>query len=387
MSVRCLEANDRIGGRVFTVHDALSPLPIELGAEFIHGRPRESWDMVESAGLLVCEHTGLEDDDPSDAAEKLLKLSAATGRRDEAFGDVLQRSHRRAEVKQRAAAYIEGFNAAPKERISAAALKQDARAAGRIDGGRTFRILDGYRSLVQALIRDLPAIVELNTIVEEIEWRRGSVRVTTSEGEITCRRVIVTVSLGVLKARAIRFDPEPGRIVEAVSELAFGQVYRVTFRFDKAFWEEDERLAKGFLMSREKHFPAWWTPYPVIAPLITGWSAGPAGESLQGTEKAGVVSAALASLGRILDRDIPRPANVYFHDWHQDPFFRGAYSYVPAGAMPARRALAEPVDDTLYFAGEAANTEGHGGTVHGAIASGRRAAQLILTAGSSSARH
>ena len=64
--------------------------------------------------------------------------------------------------------------------------------------------------------------------------------------------------------------------------------------------------------------------------------------------------------------------------WHADPFAKGAYSYVPAHAMNAREALAEPLKQTLYFAGEATETNGHSATVHGAIASGRRAAQQIL---------
>ena len=67
-----------------------------------------------------------------------------------------------------------------------------------------------------------------------------------------------------------------------------------------------------------------------------------------------------------------------FTTWHADPFSRGAYSYVPAGALSARARLSEPVEDTLYFAGEATDLAGYGGTVHGAIASGRRAAGQIL---------
>jgi len=91
-----------------------------------------------------------------------------------------------------------------------------------------------------------------------------------------------------------------------------------------------------------------------------------------------VIAESLESLSRILNRDVPIPAGVYFHDWYSDPFFRGAYSYVPVKAGRARRALATPGEDTLYFAGEAADTTGHGGTVHGAIISGRRAASDLV---------
>jgi len=52
-NVLCLEATGKIGGRILTVHDPLSPVPIELGAEFVHGRPMETWDVITQAGLLV----------------------------------------------------------------------------------------------------------------------------------------------------------------------------------------------------------------------------------------------------------------------------------------------------------------------------------------------
>jgi monoamine oxidase len=68
----------------------------------------------------------------------------------------------------------------------------------------------------------------------------------------------------------------------------------------------------------------------------------------------------------------------HVHNWSTDPFARGAYSYACVGGLEARRKLAEPIDATLYFAGEATNWEGYSGTVHGALASGERAAREIL---------
>ena len=87
---------------------------------------------------------------------------------------------------------------------------------------------------------------------------------------------------------------------------------------------------------------------------------------------------ALESLEQILGTRPAAVTGTWFHDWHADPFARGAYSWVPAGALPARDTLARPVADTLYFAGEATDLLGYGGTVHGAIASGRRAARQII---------
>jgi monoamine oxidase len=243
-----------------------------------------------------------------------------------------------------------------------------------------------------SLLRSIPdhqSIVQLSSIVERVKWRRGLVEVQyksaldNKEAELRCRQLVVTVPLGVLQTTppspgAIRFEPEPGETLEAAGSLKFGDAYRVTFRFEDAFWEENEKFQRiGFLISTEKLFPTWWTTQPVVSPLLTGWTAGSAADELRGSDGPAVAAKALHSLARILGRKVPQPKDVYFHDWHTDPFFRGAYSYVPVNALPAREAVSKPVEGTLFFAGEATDTGGHGGTVHGAIASGVRAAEQV----------
>ena len=87
----------------------------------------------------------------------------------------------------------------------------------------------------------------------------------------------------------------------------------------------------------------------------------------------------MKSLRKIFGESAPRHlAGAHLHDWQQDPYARGAYSYVMAGGAHAREALAEPVARTLYFAGEAADLEGEAGTVAGALQSGRRTALQII---------
>ena len=95
-----------------------------------------------------------------------------------------------------------------------------------------------------------------------------------------------------------------------------------------------------------------------------------------------MVGSALDSLGRLLgvaraDLDTQLEA-AYTHDWQADPFARGAYSYLPVGGLEAQKDLARPVAGTLFFADEATNTDGHNGTVHGAVATGRRAAREVI---------
>jgi monoamine oxidase len=405
-NVRCLEATDRVGGRILTVHDPLAPLPIELGAEFVHGRPPETWDLIRTANLTAYEHTSdaLHIDKGRVVAKKqvgeiadqvLSQMARSAGRKDESFEDYLRHSRQRAEVKKWAQIQVEGFNAAHKKLISVASLNQDTKAAEKIDGDRTFRIVGGYDSIPISLLHSIPdyqSVVQLNSTVKSVTWRRGFVEVQyissfdNQDVTLRCRQIIVTVPLGVLEATpsgpgSIHFEPEPAEILQAARSLCFGQVYRITFRFRNAFWEEDDELKRvGFLVSTDKQFFTWWTTHPIMSPLLTGWAAGSAADQFLDSPRLAVASEALASLARILNRKVPRPDEIYFHDWHSDPFFRGAYSYVPVNALSARKTLAEPVDGTLLFAGEATELNGHGGTVHGAIASGLRAAALVLKA-------
>jgi monoamine oxidase len=254
-------------------------------------------------------------------------------------------------------------------------------------GDRTFRIPAGYDSIAIHLLRSTrnhETIVRLNLIIQRIAWKQGVVNVefkSTLDGtasRLRCRKAIITVSLGVLQAGAIEFDPEPSVRFTAARSLKFGHVYRVAFRFPAVFWEESERFENiGFLISRDKRFSTWWTTHPLISPVLTAWMAASAAEQFRSSTRAYIVKEALGSLARIMHRGIPPPAAAYFHDLRRDPYFRGAYSYVPVNQLTARASLAKPVQSTLYFAGEAAETNGHASTVHGAIASGLRAAELV----------
>lgn len=411
----CLEARDRIGGRILTIRDPLCPIPIELGAEFVHGCPPEIWRIIRAGRLTACDCAGravhLNEGKPKrggDAWEQVERViddmsKAANQGEDRPFADFLAQSSYSEDAKRLAASYVEGFNAARQEIIGIASLAEEARAADQIGGDRSFRILNGYDSATGYLlngIEDIGTKLRLNSIVERIEWKPGDATVRVRSpltGEIErvrTRRVIFTVPLGVLQLtpdtpESIRFDPEPFETLTAARALCFGQVMRVVLRFREAFWESNREIFDaGFLFSDERLFPTWWTPLPVRLPVITGWSAGPHADELLGQTRSTVISEAIASLARITGFNRERLSDLleaaYLHDWHGDPFARGAYSYVPAGALAARKKLAEPVGETLYFAGEATSLDGHGGTVHGAIGSGKRVARQCIASASSS---
>lgn len=271
---------------------------------------------------------------------------------------------------------------------------EDAEASQAIEGDHLFRILSGYDRVPRYLREGAhSARLLLNTVVTTLRWRRGEVETEarTASGQpvetVTARRALVTVPIGVLQAPpgapgAIRFDPEPPNL-KAARRLEMGDVMRLTLRFHEAFWERREGLSEmAFLHALDEWVPAWWTALPVRAPILTAWAGGPPAERYTGRGESFAVEQALSALARVLG--MPRgeiEAQVegwHWHDWRADPYSRGAYSYAPPGGAALRRTLAAPAGDTLFFAGEATDTEGHSAMVHGAIATGRRAAAEIL---------
>ena len=161
-----------------------------------------------------------------------------------------------------------------------------------------------------------------------------------------------------------------------------GQVIKVILCFDSPFWEERGLTNLSFIHARGNAVPTWWTTRPLVAPVLVGWAGGPPAEKLSFEKEDAIRSAATRSLARALKvspSHLERRITASFVcDWQADPFALGAYSYIPAGSITAPAKLAEPVANTLFFAGEATNSDGHSGTVHGAIATGYRAADEIL---------
>ena len=147
---------------------------------------------------------------------------------------------------------------------------------------------------------------------------------------------------------------------------------------------EGQSLAKmTFLFSRDSDFPTWWAFAPLDVPLLTGWAPADAAERLSHLSDDEICQRALISLARVFHRPVEHCreelVHAYTHNWENDAYARGAYSYVAQGGSDTQRELAAPIDNTLFFAGEATNFAGHHGTVHGAIASGYRAAEEIVS--------
>src|SRR5690349_14015562 len=300
--VMVLEARDRIGGRVYTQRLAGCDAPIELGAEFIHGKPPEIWELLENNGKTVYEvdgdnwcvsPRGLRPCDLfSDVEDILSKMDDSLP--DESFLAFLERSFSgRAgdssfdEARQHAIDYVSGFNAADPGLVGVHWLVQEMRAEETTEGDRAFRTENGYDDLLSILrqqVKESGGSIRTNSIVERVEWgsRHAKVHVRNESGKssLVASSVLVTVPLGVLKAKPggpgyIQFDPPlPPEKINTLDKLEMGEVIRVVLRFRDRVWENIQPSPNrnlgdmSFLFSQDEWFPTWWTTMPKKYPLI-----------------------------------------------------------------------------------------------------------------------
>ncbi|HEY0515343.1 MAG TPA: NAD(P)/FAD-dependent oxidoreductase, partial [Thermoanaerobaculia bacterium] len=379
------EARDRIGGRILTHRDPRVAVPIELGAEFVHGEAPITERILREAGLSDSDIAG----DHWQAERGRLRTFNGFWKRidgvlsridpdgqDQSFNDFLaQRAGGRPLARNRTAAreFVEGFHAADPAQLSVLSIAPEPGEEPSESAARIGRVVQGYDRLAEWLARDLGEALHLGSPVAEIAWERGRVELTLgspsagssrSFSRIMARAAVVTVPLGVLQASpdepgGIRFRPEPPRLRETLDLLAMGSVVRLILAFREFPWKGRSDLDRlSFLHTGDRAFRTWWTAYPLRAPVIVAWCGGPRAAELARNQPDEIESMALHALaehfGISRQRIASRLEGVWSHDWSADPLSRGAYSYARVGGSGAARQLAKPVEKTLFFAGEAA---------------------------------
>jgi monoamine oxidase len=393
--VLLLEARNRIGGRLLTRHDPHAALPVELGAEFVHGRPPELLALIDEARLHTFELDGQElcfengRLGPCSQHEAFAILAQMEHYRgpDLSFADYIRAQNPGPHARRRAESYVEGFNAADADDISLHALIRQQQAEDAIEGDRLFRIREGYAALAEYQrdrMLQAGAALLLDTPVTRLRWRPGAVEALTANGQsFRAQRAVLAVPLAILQTRALLLDPQPESHFAAAAQLAMGPVRRISLVFAEPIWATSpDRSQLSFLFADDGLPAVWWTPHPDPSPILTAWVGG---------RQARQIGASEQFLDRTLDRlaailHLPpghvrrQLAAAHAHDWQSDPFTRGAYSYARVHGADASQKLSEPIADTLFFAGEHTDVTGHWGTVHGALRSALRAANQILAA-------
>jgi monoamine oxidase len=415
LAVLVLEARPRVGGRIETHRLTGWPGPLEAGAEFVHGRPPALLAALRAAKAPVAELAPRHD---LVRAGRVRRAGAPWHRafqildrlpdEDISFSEALRRPSAAPrpsrETIEMLTGYVEGFNAADGERISVRGLHRQSRASEEDEGDRLFRLPGGYDALPLDLglrASRAGAQLRLSTVVTRLSWTKDGVRVRARaafagmKSDLRARAAVVTLPLGVLQARppalgAIAFSPPlPSDKRRAITRLAMGNVVKLLVLFrdhlGQGAWKRLPADA-GFLHAPGAAIPTWWVPRPQPARSLVGWCAGPnaarflrsgRGGSDEVTALVRRAAAGLAeALGLPAETVLGQIEDARLYDWAADPYARGAYSWIPVGGLNAPATLAAPLD-SLFFAGEATDAD-RPGTVHGALASGARAARDVL---------
>lgn len=381
LAVQVLEARDRLGGRAVTVPTALG-IAVDTGCEWLHSAERNPWvgiarelgfaidETLPDWGQRVAWHKGEAAQNDWLAAREAFDErceQAAAGEADPPELALLEPGGRWNGLLRAISTWANGTEL---ERVS---VKDHARYA---NSHLNWRVLEGYGTLISAYGATVP--VRLGTAVERIDHGGRSIVVGTASGEIAARAAIVTVSTNLLAAEAIRFLPALPDKLAAAAGLPLGIADKLFLAIegpvdalprDRHLIGHTDRTATGGYRIR----PHGW-------PMIEGYFGGMLATELEREGPERMAAFAIDELVGLFGGDMRRRLRPLANSaWVLDPLANGSYSCALPGHADDRAILAQPVDDRLFFAGEACSIEFFG-TAHGAYLSGVAAAEQVLAA-------
>ncbi|MEJ7737335.1 MAG: NAD(P)/FAD-dependent oxidoreductase [Chitinophagaceae bacterium] len=403
-----LEARDRLGGRIHTLEDPGFDTVAEGGAEFVHGRLSVTFGLLQEAGLTwqaiegdIWRHINgslsREDDFIENGELLTARLRELTEDMSiQSFLDLYFAEEKYTLLKESVRGYIEGYDAGDTSRASAYALRDDWAGEGHEE---QYRVRGGYVKLIRFLEQESRVrgcSIYQSAVVKEIRWQKGHVEIFTESGNrYTGQKCVVTLPLGVLQLSpdnkaAVIFSPALPATNSDFQAMGFESVIKILLQFKVAFWKDGHLKQHsginvknlGWLFSDES-VPTWWTQLPSKSALLTGWIAGPKAQELKQATQDVILQNALDSLvslfglSKVSLSEQLDMAKVF--NWTADPFTQGAYAYTTTETAQAIQRLSKPVEDTLFFAGEALHDGPQMGTVEGALASGLRVAEQVLS--------
>jgi monoamine oxidase len=380
LSVVVLEARERIGGRAVTAPTALGH-PVDLGCEWLHSGDRNPWTAIaRGSGFTV-------DENLPDWGTRLRRAGASP--QDEAAWQAARDEfYRRMEAAgdaepDRAAATLlppggrwnalldaisTWANGVELDRLS---LRDHARYA---DSGINWRVREGYGALIAAHGGLLP--VRLGSAVRLVDHRSRIICVETARGSLRVRAVLVTVPPTLLAAETIRFTPQlPQGKRAAAHGLPLGLANKLFLALDGA--PPDVPRDSHFVGALDRVATGSYQMKPHGRPMVAAYFGGALALDLERAGAAAMADFAAGELAGLFGTAIrQRLRSLASSAWASDSFARGSYSFALPGHAGDRAQLAAPVDDRLFFAGEACSAEDFS-TAHGAFLSGREAADGI----------
>lgn len=375
-----VEAMDRLGGRAWTA--VIDDMPLDLGCGWLHSADRNAWArLADAAGERVDKtppawrrqfaNLGFSADDQRAAA-------AAFAGFDHGLRDQPSASDRAADALAPGdpwKPYLEalsGFiNGAGLSELSVA----DYRAYADADTGVNWRLPNGYGAFVVSAAARLSAT--LATEVTEIDWRGNDLRARTVSGTVEARTAVVTVPTDAIAAERLRFVPSLPDKIEAASRLPLGLANKAFFELVGIDPFEPDTQLLG-----DPHDPATGAYYlrPFGRPVIECYFGGADAEALDAEGEGAALAFAMEQLVGLLGSEMRKRLRPLAESrWRAEPAIGGAYSHALPGHAAAREVLARPVDNRIFFAGEACSATAFS-TAHGAYDAGEAAAHAAISA-------
>ena len=385
-----LEAAEIAGGRISTIKEGFERY-VEAGAEFIHGKLPLTFQLLKEAGLSCEEVEGKmigvqqgqwqteeHDDHWDEFMRQLGKLKA-----DITILQFLEENFSNPEylhLRPAVQRFSEGFDLADISKASILSVKEEWKNIDK----KQYRIKGGYIQVIDHLVngcRQLNTEFYFNSCVNKIEYEEGNVTVhTIGDKKFHANKLIITVSAGVLQSGTIQFKPALTDHAVAIQGLGFGGVIKFLFEFKTSFWKEFDDET-GFLLTDEE-VPTWWTQLPSESTLLTGWMGGPNATKKIFEPDSSLLQIALQSLSSIFRMPpamLQEELTSYkIINWLNQTYIKGGYTYNTLHSGKAREILSLPVNNTIYFAGEAISKSESQGTVESALQSGHDTASMLI---------
>ena len=392
--VTVLEASDRLGGRIHTIHSSSFDRPVEKSAEFIHGDLPLTIRLLKEAGIeyksvggtmnrIINGDWKTQEDFTLGWGELMKTMNEV--KRDMTMDEFLEKNFsdkKYEELRRSVLRFAHGFDLADTSKASLLALREEWIG----EQEHQFRIPGGFDQLINYFEKQclqLGCLIRNSSAVKKIEWQKNYVTVFTSDKKIyNSNKIVVTVSLGLLQAQSpvLIFQPAIDEYFKAAKKIGFGSVVKVLLQFKQDFWKEKKKNI-GFLLTNEI-IPTWWTQLPSSYPLLTGWAGGPQAWQLEDKDDDAILEIALQSLSNVFKKPVDELRQLLtaslVANWLNDPFSKGGYSYSTLETTEAQKLFNTPIQDTIFFAGEAFYDGPSPGTVEAALGSAKNVAEKII---------
>jgi len=391
--VTILEATDRLGGRIHTIRNSSFTRPVEKGVEFIHGNLPLTIELLKEAGIeynvvrgnmiRITDGSWRTQDDFTVGWDELMQKMNSI--RQDVTMDEFLKQHFSDEkydgLRTSVLRFANGFDLADTSKASVLALREEWMG----EEDEQHRIPGGFDQLINFLndmCRTSGVTIFTSSPVTEIKWEKNRAQVITA-GNMAygASAVVVATSLGQLQSeRSILFHPAIDNYFAAAGKIGFGSVVKVMLEFKEAFWEKKKK-GIGFLFTNEI-IPTWWTQLPSTYPLLTGWAGGPQAWVFETKDDQTILELAFQSLANIFQKSVGELKQLLTAsavvNWKNDPYSNGAYSYDTVESNLAKKLFNTPIEDTIYFAGEAFYQGSSPGTVEAALVSARDVVQKLF---------